>query len=161
LKAKIEKMGTFLAIIFAKSAKLLKAAKILKSAKLIKVLITGCSMLISAAIYSFQLGWWFAIGLVLMLFIHEMGHVMACIKKKLPTSAPLFIPMLGAVIFVPKMRSRVTEAYVGIGGPLVGGVAAVACFGLYWLLPDKPVAPNGFLHRHRPESLQYDTYPAA
>ncbi len=130
-------LWTALLVIISKSSKFAKIFKVLKLFKFGKILVTFVSMAISAFVYAFLLGPWFAVGFVLMLFIHEMGHVMAMKMKGMPTSAPVFIPMLGAVIFAPRFKNREDEAYVGIAGPLVGGVAAVALFGVWFLLPQR------------------------
>lgn len=86
------------------------------------------SMLISVLSYAFLLGRMeTAIGLVIMLFIHEMGHVFAAKQKKLPVSLPVFIPFLGALITMKKHpRDAVTEAYIAFGGPLLGSIGALA-----------------------------------
>lgn len=121
--------------VFVKSGKILKALKLLKFGK---ILVTFISMLVSAFVYAFWLGPWFAVGFTLLLFIHEMGHVLAMKAKGMPTKLPVFIPMLGAVIFAPPFQSREEEAYVGYGGPLIGGLAAAALFGVFLLLPERP-----------------------
>lgn len=123
-----------LAVIFGKSTKLVKALKMLKFGK---VLITFLSMVLSAFAYAFMLGPWFAIGFVAMLFIHEIGHVMAMKAKGMPTSAPVFIPFLGAVIFSPPFKSKEDEALIGYAGPLVGGFAAAMLFAVWCLLPER------------------------
>ncbi|MGB3922186.1 MAG: hypothetical protein WBL19_02845 [Minisyncoccia bacterium] len=117
-------------IILGKSTKLLKAAKIAKPA------ITFGSMALSTFAYAFWLGPWFAIGLVAMLFIHEMGHVIALRLKGYPASTPVFIPFLGAAIFAPKFTNRDDEAYVGYGGPLLGSIGAAALFAVWFFLPE-------------------------
>ncbi len=79
-----------------------------------------------------------ALGLIIMIFIHEMGHVIASKQKGLPTSAPIFIPFLGALISLKKNpRDAETEAYIAFGGPLLGTVGALGAFaiGWYWELP--------------------------
>lgn len=101
-----------------------KLVKVFKTAKIIKPLITFGTMIGSVLVYSLSLGLPMAVGLVLMLFIHELGHVVALKQKGLHASAPVFIPMLGAVIFAPDMGDRDDEAYMGIAGPIVGGIAA-------------------------------------
>ena len=93
-------------------------------------------MVVSAFVYALFLGPWFAIGLMVMLFIHEMGHIIALKIKGYPAPGPVFIPMLGAVIFAPKFKHSEDEAFIGYGGPLLGGIAAVASFGLWALLPE-------------------------
>src|SRR5207244_11715963 len=55
------------------------------------------SMFVSAAVYVWIGGWWFGIGLVVLLFVHEMGHVLEAKRQGLPVSAPLFIPFMGAL----------------------------------------------------------------
>src|SRR5919199_3477578 len=61
------------------------------------------SMFVSAAVYVWLGGWWFGIGLVVLLFVHEMGHVLEARRQGLPVSAPLFVPFLGALITMKQM----------------------------------------------------------
>lgn len=117
-----------LMILMTKGAILLKA---FKAAKFTKVFITIVTMSISVIAYGLYLGPWFGVGLVAMLFIHEMGHVLAMRIKGLGTPAPVFIPFLGAFIFAPKLNDRETEAFVGIGGPFLGSIGALACFAIW------------------------------
>ncbi len=124
-------------VIMAKSSKLIKVFKILKLFKFSKALITLFTMAFSALVYSFAYGPWFAIGLVVMLFVHEMGHVIAMNQKGYTTSAPVFIPMLGAVIFAPQFKTQEDEAYIGYGGPLLGGLGALLVFIIWLALPGR------------------------
>ena len=119
-------------VLLMKSTKLFKVVKMLKFTK---ILITFFSMALSVFVYAFMMGPWFSIGFVLMLFIHEMGHVMALRHKGYPASAPIFIPMFGAVIFSPAFNNAEEEAYIGYGGPFIGGLAALALFGVWAVLP--------------------------
>lgn len=121
-------VGASWLLVATKGANLLA---VLKSIKILKVLLSFVSMVASVITYGLTLGWGFGVGLVLMLFIHEMGHVIALRRKHLPASLPVFIPFLGAAIFAPDMGDRATEAYVGYGGPFIGSIAALACFGLW------------------------------
>lgn len=99
--------------------------------KLGKLLTTGGTMIISMATYALVFGWQYAVGFVLLLFFHEMGHFMAARQRGLEVGAPTFIPFVGAWIQMKKLPHDVhTEAYVGIAGPLVGTLASVACYGL-------------------------------
>ena len=99
--------------------------------KLGKLLTTGGTMIISMVTYAFIFGWQYAVGFVLLLFCHEMGHFMAARQRGLEVGAPTFIPFVGAWIQMKKLPHDVhTEAYVGIAGPLVGTLASVACYGL-------------------------------
>jgi Zn-dependent protease len=121
------------AFILAKGPLILKSLKALKFAK---PMITLLSMSASAFAYALYFGsWWFGLGLTLMLLIHEMGHVIAIKVKGFPASAPVFIPFLGAAIFMPPIKDRANEAYVGYGGPLLGSLAGVLAYGVWTVLP--------------------------
>lgn len=130
---KTQRLVTFI-IVMGKMTKLLKAAKLLK---LTAPLVTVLSMSLSAIAYAFWLGPWFSIGLVAMIFLHEMGHVIALKLRGYPSSAPVFIPFLGAVIFAPSMNNRDDEAFVGIGGPVLGSLAALGTLLVWYIMPDK------------------------
>src|ERR687887_2121860 len=98
-----------------------------------KVGLTGVSMLVSVWAYAalWHLGWAAAIGFVVLLFVHEMGHWIVMRLKGVPASAPLFIPFLGAVIGMRALpRSVKDEAEIGIAGPIAGTAGALACTGL-------------------------------
>jgi Zn-dependent protease len=85
------------------------------------------SIFISAAFYVWYGGWWFGIGLIVLLFVHEMGHVIEAKRQGLPVSAPVFIPFLGAAIIMKEMpHDAWNEAKVGIAGPLLGSAGAAA-----------------------------------
>src|SRR6266487_3138463 len=89
------------------------------------------SMFVSAAFYVWFGGWWFGIGLIVVLFVHEMGHVFEAKHQGLPVSAPFFIPFLGAAIQMKRMpQSAWHEALNGIAGPILGSVGAAVCWGL-------------------------------
>jgi len=109
---------------------------------------TLISMLVSVGAYALIFPWTTAVGLVIMIFIHEMGHVLAARRKGLDVSAPAFIPFVGALITLRKQpRDAVTEAYIAYAGPLVGTLGAVACYGLAeWTNypPLYPIATIGF-----------------
>lgn len=100
-----------------------------------KIIITGSSMALSAALYALLLGWPVAIGIVGLLLVHEMGHWLAFQQKKIACSAPLFIPFLGAFINMPKRpENAATMAYIALAGPVAGSLGAFAChlIGLYY-----------------------------
>jgi Zn-dependent protease len=97
--------------------------------KLGKLLTTGGTMLLSILAYSFVFGWPYAVGFVLLIFVHEMGHYVAARQRGLAVGAPTFIPFIGAWIQLKDLpHDAETEAYVGMGGPLVGSIGALACF---------------------------------
>jgi Zn-dependent protease len=87
------------------------------------------TMLVSAAIYVWIGGWWFGIGLIVLLFVHEMGHALEARRQGLPVSAPMFIPFMGAVITMRELpHDAWREARIGIAGPLVGSLAAALVY---------------------------------
>ena len=110
-------LGPFVAL----GALLLKFGGVLFKAKFF------FSIFISAAFYVWYGGWWFGIGLIVLLFVHEMGHVLEARRQGLPVSAPVFIPFLGAMILLKEMpQDAWNEAKVAIAGPLVGSAGAAA-----------------------------------
>ncbi|HEY0073499.1 MAG TPA: site-2 protease family protein [Abditibacteriaceae bacterium] len=129
-----EQKGGVWGILIALGAIFLKFGKFLTLLKFGKLFTTMGSMLISIWFYALAWGWQFAVGFVLLIFVHEMGHVFAAKWQKIPVSAPMFIPGLGALITMKENpRDALTEAYIGYGGPLLGTIGAVATWGLYYL----------------------------
>ena len=87
-------------------------------------------MAVSIAAYALLWGWKFAVGIVLLLLVHEMGHVLEARRQGLPTSAPMFIPFLGAFITMKQMPQNAwKEAQVALAGPIVGSLGAAAVLG--------------------------------
>lgn len=94
---------------------------------------TGGSMALSVFLYSQMGGWDFAVGFVLLIFVHEMGHVVANWHYGIRQSAPIFMGIFGAVIFVRgEIPGAKEEAVMGIAGPVFGSVAALGCYA--WFL---------------------------
>lgn len=105
-----------------------------KGAKLMK-LKTVISMLIAVGAYALFWGWPFAVGFVLLIFVHEMGHALVLRQQGIRAGAPVFIPFVGAVIAMKELpRDAWVEALVGIGGPALGTVGAAACLVVAYLL---------------------------
>ena len=93
---------------------------------------TGGTMILSIGAYAMMWGWWFAVGFVLLIFIHECGHLLAAKKCGLKVGAPVFIPFMGAFIALKEApRNAWIEAQVGIGGPLLGALGAAGCDLIY------------------------------
>lgn len=94
-----------------------------------KVLTTGLSMLVSIGAYAWIWGLPFAIGFVLLILVHELGHVIELRRQGVPASAPLFIPFLGAVIGMKELPDDAwKEAKVALAGPILGSIGAAACW---------------------------------
>jgi Zn-dependent protease len=93
---------------------------------------TLLTMLLSLGVYWSIYGWALALGIIVSIYIHEMGHV-ACIRRYgLPASAPMFIPGLGAFIQLRGVRlPPIPDARVGLAGPIYGLGAALAALGIY------------------------------
>jgi len=91
----------------------------------IKVLTTSGSMLVSVGAYSLIWGWKFAVGFVVLLVVHEMGHVIALRREGVQASAPLFIPFMGALVWAKSLGGNaLAEARVGLAGPVLGTIGA-------------------------------------
>jgi Zn-dependent protease len=121
---------------------------LLSGAKLGKLLASGGSMLLSIVVYAFIYGWRYAVGFVTLLFVHEMGHFVAARHRGLDVGLPTFIPFVGAWVALKDLpHNAETEAYVGLGGPLLGTLGAMVCYFVArdgqapWLLA---VAYSGF-----------------
>jgi Zn-dependent protease len=91
----------------------------------LKLLTTSGTMLVSIAAYSLIWGWKFAVGFVLLLLVHELGHVIQLRREGIKASAPMFIPFLGAVISAKSLGGNaLAEARVGLAGPVLGSAGA-------------------------------------
>ncbi|XMB25459.1 site-2 protease family protein [Paenibacillus sp. BR2-3] len=118
---------------------LVKGKAILSILKVSKIAGPLISMMISIWAYALIYPWGFSIGFVLLLLVHELGHVIAAKQKGLPVSAPLFIPFLGALIAMKRQPlDAKTEAYIAFGGPLLGTIGSVAVFAAAYYL-DSPL----------------------
>ena len=94
-----------------------------------KIGFASITAVISIAAYALIFGWPFAIGLVALLFIHEMGHALVMKLKGIPIGGLIFIPLLGAAVFMRQMpKNAKDEAEVGIAGPVAGAIASSVCF---------------------------------
>src|SRR3954465_4533462 len=98
----------------------------------LKLLTTSGSMLVSIGAYALIWGWQFAVGFVLLLFVHEMGHVIQLRREGVPATAPMFIPFLGAFVGMKRLPdAAAAEARVGLAGPILGSLACLVPLGLY------------------------------
>jgi len=102
------------------------------------ILKTGGTMIITIGVYTSMWGWKYAVGFVVLIFIHEMGHVFAARRHGVAATAPMFIPFMGAFIALKDApKNAVVEAEIGIAGPVWGTVGAVFChiIGAYFDVP--------------------------
>lgn len=78
--------------------------------------------------YTLIWGWRFAVGVVLLILAHELGHYIEAKREGLDPQLPVFIPFLGAYVALRNMRfDPWVNARVSLAGPVYGGVAAAAC----------------------------------
>jgi Zn-dependent protease len=118
--SKLGPIGTFLVVALSKGKLLLLG---------LTKLSTFASMLAFFAVYWSLFGWKFALGFVLSIYIHEMGHVMALRKYNIAASAPMFIPFVGALVRMRQYPHNVGEdARVGLAGPIWGLGSAIAAW---------------------------------
>jgi Zn-dependent protease len=118
-------LGPVLAAIAAFAAKL---KTILLLIPKLKLLTTSGTMLVSMAAYATIWGFQFAVGFVILLLVHEMGHVIQLRREGIKASAPMFIPFLGALITSKSLGDNAAaEARVGLAGPVLGSIGAAAC----------------------------------
>jgi Zn-dependent protease len=77
--------------------------------------------------YTLIWGWKFALGVVLLIFVHELGHYLEATREGLDPSWPVFVPFLGA--YVKHTRGNPWQTTrVAIAGPILGGVGALVCY---------------------------------
>ena len=98
----------------------------------VKFVGTALTALVSIAAYALLFPVWFAVGLVVLIWVHEMGHVLQLKREGIPASAPMFLPFLGAVVAMKQMpKNALVEARVGLAGPVLGTLGALGALGLY------------------------------
>jgi Zn-dependent protease len=93
--------------------------------------------------------WRFGLGFVLLILVHELGHVFEARRQGLSVSLPTFIPFFGAYVKVRQANlSPWRNALVSLAGPLAGGLGAAAVWAVgsardtHWLVE---LAYIGFL----------------
>jgi Zn-dependent protease len=105
---------------------------------------TALSMAVTVWAFAAAWGWLFAVGLVALILVHELGHAAIMRAKGLRTGPIVFIPFMGAFIAVKdQFRDALVESETAYGGPAAGALAATACF-LVWRLSDDDFALRHF-----------------
>lgn len=90
---------------------------------------TLTTMLVSLGAYWAMFGYKFALGLILSIYVHEMGHVAALRKYGISAGAPMFIPGFGALVRMKQYPVEPREdARVGLAGPVWGLAAALVAY---------------------------------
>jgi Zn-dependent protease len=126
-----KKRGGFWALLAAAGVILLKFKSILVALKFGKFATTIVSMFVMIWVYATQFGWWYAVGFVLLIAVHESGHVLAARQAGLNVSLPIFIPFVGAFISMKQQPTNArVEAIIASGGPVIGSLGAFVCLGI-------------------------------
>src|SRR3712207_30354 len=100
----------------------------------VKFVGTALTMVVSVGAYALLFPVWFAVGFVILIWIHEMGHVLQLRREGIPASAPMFVPFLGAFVAMKQMpKDALAEARVGLAGPVLGSLGALGAWGIYEL----------------------------
>jgi Zn-dependent protease len=101
---------------------------------LAQLLLTVGSMLVSVVAYAAKMTLPFAIGLILILFIHELGHAILIRAKGLRAGAMVFIPFVGGAVTLKRQpRSVFVDAQIGLAGPIAGTIASMIALQIfYW-----------------------------
>jgi len=85
------------------------------------------------AVYWGLYGWPLALGLVVSIYIHEMGHVAMLRRLGIAAGAPLFIPGVGAMVMLKeRVTDPIADARIGLAGPVWGLAAALGAWALYF-----------------------------
>ena len=96
-----------------------------KFAKFGPALKSAAFMLLSVGAYALLFGWRYAVGFVLLMLVHELGHYVAARRLGMNVGLPTFIPFVGAWIELKDQPLSVTqEAQIAFAGPFAGTVAA-------------------------------------
>jgi len=141
-------LGAIAAVVFALLAKGKSVLLFLKALPAAKLFLTSFSMLAMVWFEAQRSGLWFAVGFVLSILIHELGHGYAMKRAGVQAGWPVFIPFFGAMIAMKgQPQNRDIEARIAYGGPLAGTVAALVAVGLAFAFDSRvamAVAYTGF-----------------
>lgn len=82
---------------------------------------------VSFAAYSLWFhSWRFGLGFVLLILVHELGHVFEARRQGLHVTLPTFIPGFGAFVTHRQAATPWGGALIALAGPFVGGLGAAA-----------------------------------
>jgi Zn-dependent protease len=95
------------------------------------VFLKFAGLFVSIAAYALIWGWQFGVGIVALIFLHEMGHAIEAKRQGLHVSFPTFIPFFGAYVTIKHAGLTPTRsALIALAGPFVGGLAAAGCWAI-------------------------------
>jgi Zn-dependent protease len=84
--------------------------------------------------YALLWGWKFGVGIVVLIFIHELGHFVEARRRGFKADWPVFIPFLGAYVAIRNAKMNPWESFwISIAGPLWGGAGSA----LIWAIGEQ------------------------
>ena len=95
-------------------------------------------MVISVALFSWLWGFWLALGVLGMIFVHETGHLHAAKFSGLYTKGFYFLPGLGGIAIIEPPSNRLEDCFISLAGPIYGFIYSAA-FGILFLITDVPI----------------------
>lgn len=112
---------------------------LLKSTKFLKIALAGASF----AAYSYMFTWQFAAMLIIMIFIHELGHVVAMRQCGIHVKGIYLIPFFGgAAVADGDFKTRRDETYIALMGPWFGFLVSIF-FAIMYFITNIPVFAAG------------------
>jgi Zn-dependent protease len=94
--------------------------------------VAGVSMVLSIAAVATKAPLPLAIGFVIIILVHEIGHALVIRAKGLRAGAMVFIPFIGgAVTLKDQPRSAYDDAQIGLAGPIFGTAACLIVLQIY------------------------------
>jgi Zn-dependent protease len=93
------------------------------------VFVKFAALFVSVGAYALLGGWQWGIGIVALIFVHEMGHWLEAKRQGLRVSAPMFIPFIGAYVTIKHAGlTPWRSATIALAGPFLGGIGAAVCW---------------------------------
>ena len=89
------------------------------------------SVFVAVGGYALLWGWKFGVGVVVLIFIHELGHFVEARRRGFNAAWPVFIPFLGAYVAIRDARMNPWQSFwISFAGPLWGGVGSAVIWAI-------------------------------
>jgi Zn-dependent protease len=96
------------------------------------------SIFVAIGGYALIWGWKFAVGFVLLILVHELGHFIEARRRGFNAALPVFIPFLGAYVAIRDARMNPWQsAWISLAGPIAGSLGAAAV----WVVGEQRDSP--------------------
>ncbi len=103
-----------------------RAADLVKTTKLLEPLVTLFTFIVSGVANGVAMGIAAGVAFTLALAVHETGHYVTAKRLGYRPEWWWAIPILGALMRMPKIRTRTDEAKIALGGPVYGFLFTLA-----------------------------------